>query len=57
MIGNILPNTDRSKERNRDHARKTRLRKKVALDNMKERVGQLQMEVAGSAHVLTLIVD
>jgi uncharacterized protein YggL (DUF469 family) len=36
---------DKCKERNRDHARKTRLRKKVALDSMKERIGQLQSEV------------
>ena len=33
------------RERNREHAKKTRLRKKVGIDGMKQRLLQLQTEV------------
>ena len=36
---------DKSRERNREHARRTRLRKKALMENMKTRLLDLQKEV------------
>lgn len=36
---------EKSRERNREHAKKTRLRKKVFLENLKIRVTELKKEV------------
>ena len=36
-----------SRERNREHAKKTRLRKKALLETMKERLAEVQSEVRG----------
>jgi len=36
---------ERSRERNREHAKKTRLRKKVLIEGMKDRLLDLQNEV------------
>jgi molecular chaperone GrpE (heat shock protein) len=37
---------EKDKERNREHAKKTRLRKKAAIENLKERLIELQREVS-----------
>ena len=36
---------EKSRERNREHAKRTRLRKKVAIESMKDRLIELQNEV------------
>jgi hypothetical protein len=39
---------EKSRERNREHAKRTRLRKKVAIESMKDRLIELQNEVSPS---------
>ena len=42
---------EKSRERNREHAKKTRLRKKAHVEHLKERVLELQIEVSFGSDV------
>ncbi len=44
---------EKSRERNREHAKKTRLRKKVMLENLKGRLLELQNEVNNILFIFT----
>jgi hypothetical protein len=45
---------EKSRERNREHAKKTRLRKKIMLETLKARLLELQAEVSLIQNILVL---
>ena len=53
--GNDYSRVQKSRERNREHAKRTRLRKKAVLEVMKERLLALQNEVSSCFIIVTFL--
>ena len=56
FVHSLIPtqNTQCSRERNREHARKTRHRKKAHLESLKLKLAELQSKVVCCTHMLSL---
>ena len=53
----ISANIEKARERNREHAKKTRLRKKASLEGLKARLLELQAEVIFSIQLLNSLIS